>query len=244
MHLAERGRRCRLLAEALELRAPIRAKLGGHAAAHERPAHGRRLVLELRQLVGVFGRDRVGDGREQLRDLHERSLEAAQRRGELRRLLLVVLAAEQVAGAHPRRHAAGSAADARIALHAAREAVALAVARIELVILPGTISQNVHSAQISHCRNASGYASRNKSFGTGYGSGAWTGVPGRGWTIPAQSTGPAYLQCKSRSGRGLAQRSSKKRRGKSLGQWAKSRRQRPSCLSMPKKASRRLRQTR
>ena len=151
VHLAKRGRRCRLLAEALELRAPIRAKLGGHAAAHERPAHGRRLVLKLRQLVGVFGRDRVGDGREQLCDLHQRALEAAQRRGELHRLLLVVLAAEQVAGAHPRRHAAGRAADARIALHAAREAVALAVVRlggIGLVIPAGTVCQNVHSAQM------------------------------------------------------------------------------------------------
>ena len=58
---------------------------------------GRRVGLKLGQFLGEFGREQIGDGGEHLRHLHQRTLEPAQGRGKLGRLLLVVLAAEQVA---------------------------------------------------------------------------------------------------------------------------------------------------
>ena len=70
MHLTEGGSGRGLLAETLEPRPPVRAKLGGHAAPYEGPAHGGGLVLKLRKFGGIFRRDRVGDGRDELRHLH------------------------------------------------------------------------------------------------------------------------------------------------------------------------------
>ena len=79
MDLAERGGERRLLVELGELALPVRPQFGRHAPAHEGPAHGRRVGLQLGQLAGIFRRQRVGNGGEQLRRLHQRTLQPAQR---------------------------------------------------------------------------------------------------------------------------------------------------------------------
>ena len=83
VHLAEgrRGRRVRL--EFGEGRTPVGAELGRHAALDEAPAHRGRLRLQRAERLGVLVRQPAGDRRQQLRDLHQRSLEAAQRALEL-----------------------------------------------------------------------------------------------------------------------------------------------------------------
>ena len=72
-------------------------ELGRHAPAHEGPAHGRRVGLQLRQLAGIFRRQRVGDGGEQLGRLHQRALQPAQRRLQLGRMLVAVEAPAEIA---------------------------------------------------------------------------------------------------------------------------------------------------
>ena len=108
MHLAERGGGRRLMLEALEFLLPAGAELGLHAPLDEGPAHRRRLALQLDQFVGVFRRQRVGNGGEQLRHLHDRALEAAERRRERQRI-----AGARAAGADQALsgHARGNAAD-------------------------------------------------------------------------------------------------------------------------------------
>ena len=82
MHLAERGRGGRLEIEAPEAVLPVEPEFRGHPAAHEGGAHGRRVVLQFREFGCIFGRNGIRDGRQQLRDLHQRALEAAERLGE------------------------------------------------------------------------------------------------------------------------------------------------------------------
>ena len=65
--------------EGRETRAPVGAELARHAALDERPAHGWRVGLKLGELGRVFTRQRLGDRRHDLRDLHQRPLEAAER---------------------------------------------------------------------------------------------------------------------------------------------------------------------
>ena len=62
------------LAEIGEPLLPVGAELCAHAALDERPAHWRRLRLELGELIGIFGWQKVRDGRQDLRDLHQRAL--------------------------------------------------------------------------------------------------------------------------------------------------------------------------
>ncbi len=88
MHLAERGGGRGLVLELGELGLPLRPQLRRHAPPHEGPAHGRGLALQLAKLRGVFRRQRLGDGGEQLRHLHDRPLEAAERRGQRRGILV------------------------------------------------------------------------------------------------------------------------------------------------------------
>ena len=76
--LAEGGGGDGVLGEAGEAGLPGRAEFGLHAAADEGPAHGRRVGLQRGEFGGVFGGQGVGDGGEQLRDLHHRALEAAE----------------------------------------------------------------------------------------------------------------------------------------------------------------------
>ena len=127
MHLAERRRGRGMMLEACELLLPVRAKLGLHAALDEGPAHRRRLALQLGQLVDVFGRQRLGDGGEQLRHLHDRTFEAAERRRQFGGVLRAVeIEAEEARAGDPRRHAADIGADAGVARGAGGEAVSFA----------------------------------------------------------------------------------------------------------------------
>ena len=134
MDLAQGGGERGLLVELRELRLPVGPELGRHAAAHEGPAHGRGVGLQLRQLARIFRRQRVGDGGDELRRLHQRPLEAAQRRPEVRRMLVAVEAPAEVA--LPRqldRQAAHRAADPGVAAEPAAEGIAF-------VLMPGSFS--------------------------------------------------------------------------------------------------------
>ena len=104
MHLAEGGGRRRLRVEGGKARCPVGAKLGLHAALGEGRAHRRGGRLQLRQLAGVFGRQRLGDGGQQLRHLHQRALEAAERGCQIDGATrAVVLDAEQALAGDARR---------------------------------------------------------------------------------------------------------------------------------------------
>ena len=76
--LAEGCGRRSLALESPEPALPVGAQLARHAPAHEGPAHRRRIALQLRQFPCVFARQRLRHGRQELRHLHQRSLEAAQ----------------------------------------------------------------------------------------------------------------------------------------------------------------------
>ena len=86
MHLPERCSRRRVMLEFRELLLPVGAELGAHAPLDESPAHGRRLALQLHQLVGIFRRQRVGDGGEQLRHLHDGAFQPAECRRKFERV--------------------------------------------------------------------------------------------------------------------------------------------------------------
>ena len=108
VHLPQRcgGRRAQL--ERAELLGPVGAELGLHPALDEGRPHRRRVALQLGELLRVFGRQGVGDGRHQLGDLHDRPLQAAQRLGQRSRI-----GAPRRVGPEqtPPRHAGGDAAD-------------------------------------------------------------------------------------------------------------------------------------
>ena len=128
VHLAERGRRRGLMLEACELRFPIGPELRRHAPAHERPAHRRRLALELAKLGGIFGRQRFGDGGEQLRHLHDRAFQSAKRRGERGGILVALgLEPEQTPSGDARRHAADIGADLAVAQRPRAQSILLLV---------------------------------------------------------------------------------------------------------------------
>ena len=71
-------------------------------ALDEHRSHRRRVGLQLGKFTGIFGRQRFGNGREQLRHLHDRPLEAAEGAGQFRGILgLVSLETEPGAGWQP-----------------------------------------------------------------------------------------------------------------------------------------------
>ena len=128
VHLAERGGGGRVMLERAELRLPVGAELGAHAALDEGPAHWRRLALQLHQLGSVFRRHRVGNGGEQLRHLHDRPFEAAERGGKRDGVALAAaLRADQPLAGDARGDAADARADRGIAAGAGGEAVAFGV---------------------------------------------------------------------------------------------------------------------
>ena len=128
MHLSERGRSGGMMLEALKFFLPVGAELRHHAALDEGPAHRRRFALQLLQFGGIFRRQQVGNGRQQLRDLHQRAFEPAERRGQRARFGGAVgLAAEHAPPGVTRRHAADIGADAGITRRAGGEAVFFAV---------------------------------------------------------------------------------------------------------------------
>ena len=88
---------------------PVGAKLGHHPAFDEGPAHRRRFALQFLQFGGVFRRQQIGNGRHQLRDLHQRAFEPAERRGQRARFTGTVRFATHETPARrnaprPRRH--------------------------------------------------------------------------------------------------------------------------------------------
>ena len=85
MHLAKRGGRCRVQIELCEFLAPLRAEFGHHAALDEGCAHGRGIGLQLLQFFCEFWRQKIGDGRHELCDFHQRPFEATESRAQSRR---------------------------------------------------------------------------------------------------------------------------------------------------------------
>ena len=80
--LSQRGGGGGLVLERGEPLLPVRTQLGGHPPLDEGPAHRWRVGLELRQLRRVLLGQQIGYGGENLRHLHQRPLEPAQRRRE------------------------------------------------------------------------------------------------------------------------------------------------------------------
>ena len=86
VHLAERRRPRRDVFEFGEALLPIGPQFRRHAPLDEQPAHGRRVGLQMPEFRGVFRRQGVGHGGEELRHLHQRPLDAAERGAQLRRV--------------------------------------------------------------------------------------------------------------------------------------------------------------
>ena len=131
MHLAERGGSGRLMLEVCELLLPVGAELRLHAALDEGPAHRRRLALQLGELLDVFRRQRLGDGGEELRHLHDRALSArrAPRRAPAAFLARSSSIPKKRAPAMPRGDAADIGADAGVAARRGRRSGLLRVVR-------------------------------------------------------------------------------------------------------------------
>src|SRR5262245_51708227 len=137
VHLAKRRRSRRMVLEVGELGLPVVAELGAHAAFDEGPAHWRRLALQLGKLGGVFGRQRIRDGGEELRDLHDRPFEAAERYSQFRGVAVTVeVEPEQACARKARRYAADIGADAGIAGGAGGEAVLFLISHIPINHIP------------------------------------------------------------------------------------------------------------
>ena len=128
VHLSERGRGRGLEVEGAEAGVPVRAELGLHAPLDEGGAHRRRVGLELLQLGRVFRRQQVRHGGEQLRHLHDRALQAAERLGErVGARQVLALEPEEARAGEARRDAAHVDPDAGVARGAGGEAVGLVV---------------------------------------------------------------------------------------------------------------------
>ena len=124
-----------MMLEIREFLLPVGAELGDHAALDEGPAHGRRLALQLHQLAGIFGRQRIRNGGHQLGDLHDRPLEPAERRRKLGGVPAAIeREPEQPCPGDARRHAAHIGADARIAGSAGGETIGFAVGHSYLTL--------------------------------------------------------------------------------------------------------------
>ena len=122
--LAQRGRRRGVERKVLEALLPVGAELGRHAPADEGLAHGRRLALQLGQLGRVLRRQRVGDGRHHLGDLHQRAFQPTQRLPQLVGVLATVeTEAENAPAGDSGRLAGHRARDLGIAAHPAAERV-------------------------------------------------------------------------------------------------------------------------
>ena len=128
MHLPKRSGGGGMVLEAGEFLLPLRPELSRHAPLDEGPAHRRRLALQLHQLGGIFGGQRIRNGGHELRHLHDRPFEAAKRSGKFHRAPAAVeIEAEQPRAGDARRDAAHIGADARIARRAGGEAIGFAV---------------------------------------------------------------------------------------------------------------------
>src|ERR1051325_984156 len=117
---------CNLQASAVPSRAVARCTRPSEAA-RAGPTHRRRIGLQLDQLADIFLGQRLGDCGEELRDLHQGALDAAERRAEIGGVTLAVYRNTQVALAGKARAEPGHrAADPRVAAHPAGETVFIA----------------------------------------------------------------------------------------------------------------------
>ena len=181
MHLAQRRRKRRIALERLEMRLPVGAEFGTHAALYEGPAHGRGGGLELRQFFGKFFRHGFGNGGQKLGDLHDRPLHAAQRLAQLARRTLVEPVTEKPVADEPRGNAAHAAADLRITLQPPPEAIAFRIPCRAVSVAGRPIRhQSVSSSSMKRsitespcCQKAGSLASRPK----GARSSLWRSVP-------------------------------------------------------------------
>ena len=157
MHLSERSGRRRVMLEAGKFFLPPGAELSLHAALDKGPAHGRCFALQLGQFGGVFGRQRIRDGGQELRHLHDRPFQPAERRRQLHRIAgAIERKPEQPRARQPRRHAAHIGADARIARGPGGEAVFFAVGhgRADSADGPPRAEYSAHRAA-EYCRRSS-----------------------------------------------------------------------------------------
>jgi uncharacterized membrane protein len=124
VHLPERsGARC-CPVKLAKPAAPVGAELAGHAPPDKRPAHCRRVRLQLNQLLNVFFGQCVGDRREQLSHLHQRPFDAAEHRLELGRVAAAVEAETEIALARePRREPSHRGRHQGVAAHAAGQRI-------------------------------------------------------------------------------------------------------------------------
>jgi hypothetical protein len=128
MHLPERGRRRRLMLKARKLRLPVGPEFCAHAPLDEGPAHRWGLALQLGELGRIFGRQRIRNGGDELRHLHDRALEPAERGRKLERVLaLVGTHAEKARPGEAGREPADVGADPRIASGAGGESIGFAI---------------------------------------------------------------------------------------------------------------------
>ena len=127
VNLAERGRRGGREVEFGEFLAPMRAQFRLHAPPHESRAHRRRVRLQAHQFLSIFGGQSLGNGREQLRDLHHRPLHRPKRLGERARVVARP-GPRQAACAHLCGEGACIDAEPRIAPGARRKSIGFIVA--------------------------------------------------------------------------------------------------------------------
>jgi hypothetical protein len=124
MHLPERGGGGRFQVEPPEPRLPVGAEFGLHPPLDEGRAHRRGVALQFLKFGCVFGRDHVRDRGEQLRHLHDRALQPAQRLGHGGRIAgALSLAPEQPRAGHPGRDAPDIRADPGVTGRARGQAV-------------------------------------------------------------------------------------------------------------------------
>ena len=124
VHLTERGGARCISLKATEPPLPALAEFALHAALDKRPAHRRRVRLQLHQLLDIFLGQCVGDRGEQLRHLHQWPLDATECRFQIGGVAAAVDGQPEIALAgesggeptHRRRHL-------RIAPHPAGEGV-------------------------------------------------------------------------------------------------------------------------
>ena len=129
VNLSEGSGRRRLEVEGAEPGLPVRTEFRLHPALDEGSAHRRRLGLQLLEFGGIFRRNDVRDGGEQLRHLHDRPLqpsESLRQRCGIRCAL--PFAAHKPRAGHARGDPADIRADAGIACRARGETVCFAIA--------------------------------------------------------------------------------------------------------------------
>jgi hypothetical protein len=155
VHLTERRGGRGLEVEIAETIPPVGPEFGLHAPAHERGPHRRRLRLQLRQFCGEIRWHGVGNGRQHLRDLHERALHGAQR-GRERLGVALAPASAQPVDADLGGERAGVDAEARVARSPRAQAVGFVVLiQVQIPVESRQLSWNIGAASANFSRASS-----------------------------------------------------------------------------------------